>query len=366
MFLHRGLFLGLSISLLMPVSAQAQSMSDRLPRGDATPPAAPALSPAGAAPFLTAADTTWSNNYRLGPGDVIGLNVFGAEEYSGEVIVLQDGTINLPRVGRVAVQGLTFQGASDAIAAAYSTYIRNPLITLSPVTLRPVRIAVSGEVNRPGSYTIDATAENQALDFPSLTQAIAQAGGITARANLKEVEIRRPIGPNQKQTTKINLWDLVRAGNLDQDVVLQSGDEVFIPVATALTPQELTELGSASFAPDSIKVYVAGEVEKPGLVEVPLNTPLNQALLVAGGFNNRANRSTVSLVRLNPDGSVTQRDVAVDFNQGINEANNPILMEEDVIVVNRSGVAAFGENTSLFLSPFTQILNAIFGFGRLF
>ncbi|MBD0336246.1 MAG: SLBB domain-containing protein [Cyanobacteria bacterium Co-bin13] len=377
---YRWTTLSLSAALLLPTLVQpaaAQSMSGAV-QGQLTPTTEPLLQPPvqplvqpvmgvdATEPFSTASSYSANVDYRLGPGDVININVFGAEEYSGQVIVLQDGAINLPRIGRVSVEGLTFQGSATAIAAAYSTYIRRPVITVTPIRLRPIRVAISGQVNRPGTYTIESTNDNQILTFPSLTQAISQAGGITARANLKEVEIRRSVGPNQKQMATINLWDLVRSGDLAQDIVLQGGDEVFIPMAQTLSPAEATELASASFAPDSIQVYVAGEVDRPGLVEVPLNTPLNQALLVAGGFTNRANQRSVSLVRLNPDGSVAQRDVPVDFNQGINDEGNPILMNQDVVVVGRSGVAAFGETTNILLSPFTTILNAIFGFRRIF
>ncbi|HEY9763924.1 MAG TPA: SLBB domain-containing protein [Trichocoleus sp.] len=310
-------------------------------------------------------EVNWTANYRLGPGDVVKVDIFGAPEYSGEAPVLQDGTVNLLRVGRVAVQGLTFEQAATAIATSFGTYIRRPVITVSPVSLRPIRIAVSGEVNRPGAYSIETSSENQDFDFPSLTEAISQAGGITAQANLKEVEIRRSISPNQKQVTTINLWDLIKTGDLNQDVVLQGGDEVYIPTATALSPEESTELASASFAPTSIKVYVAGEVEQPGLIEVPLNTPLNQAVLIAGGFNRRADQRAVKLVRLNPNGSVTEREVPVDFSQGIGEESNPILMPQDIVVVRRSGAASVGDTTDLLLNPVTRILNTIFGITNL-
>ncbi len=315
-----------------------------------------------------AADSTqdWSENYRLGPGDVIKIEVFGAEEYSGEAVVLQDGAISLPRAGRVLVQGQTFQQASEAIANTYLTYIRNPMITVTPIKLRPIRVAISGEVSRPGSYTIEPTKDNQEQNFPTLTQIISQAGGITARANLKRVEIRRPTGSDQTQTSTINLWDLVRSSDLSQDIVLQSGDEVYIPTAANLSAQEMTELASANFAPDSIQVYVTGEVARPGVVQVPLNTPLNQAISAAGGFNQTADRQSVNLVRLNPNGTATKQNISVNASRGISEEDNPPLMDQDVVVVHRSGLATFGQVAGMMLSPLSQIINTIFGFQGLF
>jgi polysaccharide export outer membrane protein len=310
------------------------------------------------------------SSYRLGIGDVVDIAVFGAEEYSAEVIVLQDGTVNLPRVGQVFVLGLTFPEIESTVASRYSTYIHEPIVTITPASLRPVRVAVSGAVRRPGSYTVQQSGEirnNNVFDsrFPTLTEAIAQAGGITGQANIRDIELRRPVGYDRFEVSTFNLWELIQSGDLRQDVVLQSGDEVFIPTAVAMLPDEATQIADASFAPVAINVYVAGEVERPGLQELPLNTPLNQAILNAGNFNPRANQTKVQLVRLNSDGTVTQQDIDVDFAAGINDQNNPILTDQDVVVVGRSGLARFGDATNIVLSPITRILNTVLGLERL-
>ncbi|MEM0980720.1 MAG: polysaccharide biosynthesis/export family protein [Cyanobacteria bacterium P01_H01_bin.58] len=312
----------------------------------------------------------WSEDYRLGPGDVLEITVFEAEEYSAEVIVLQDGSINLPRVGKVFVEGYTLQQTNDIVVTYYSTYIRNPIVTIQPSRFRPVIVGIAGAIRRPGSYTVSSSnsvnsSNNRTPSFPTLTQAIAEAGGITSQADLRAVELRRRVGPNQEQTLQINLWDLIQSGDLSQDVILQSGDTVTIPTAVALTPAESTQLASASFAPESIRVYVAGEVDDPGGVDIPLNSPLNQALLVAGGFSTRARRGSVELVRVNPDGTASQQNLAIDFAADVGDSNNPILKDQDVIVVDRSGLARVGDNTGLLLNPISRVLNLILGFERL-
>jgi polysaccharide export outer membrane protein len=251
-------------------------------------------------------------------------------------------------------------------------YLKQPLVSVAPANLRPVRIAISGEVKRPGSYTVQRAVETENANtfdsqFPTLTEAIAQAGGITARANISEVILRRRVGYNQIQASRFNLWELIQSGDLSKDVLLLSGDEIVVPTATALTPAEATELGSANFAPATISVYVAGEVERPGQVQVPLNTSLNEVLLNAGGFDRiRANTNTVTLVRLDPNGTALQQAIAVDFSQDLGTPNNPILNDRDVIVVDRSGLTVFGDTTNTLLNPFTSIINSIFGFQRLF
>jgi polysaccharide export outer membrane protein len=147
-----------------------------------------------------------------------------------------------------------------------------------------------------------------------------------------------------EQTITLNLWELLSTGDLQQDITLRDGDTIVIPTARSIAPAEATQLATASFSPDKIRVNVVGEVTTPGLVEVPPNTPLNQALLAAGGFNNRrARRSSVELIRLNPDGTVFQRTVAINLAQGINEATNPILRNNDVVIVGRSGSASFSD-----------------------
>lgn len=322
---------------------------------------------------VEASDRTadWSSDYRLGPGDVIEVSVFQAEEYSGEFLVLQDGGILLPQVGKILIEGYTLQQTTELIASRYATYIKEPIVSLRPVQFRPVRIGIAGEVGRPGSYVISGTsnvaqANAQNDRFPTLTQAISEAGGIAAEADLNRVEITRTVGPGVEETLNVNLWNLIQSGDLDRDVLLQSGDQITIPTAVAITPEESQLLSEASFAPDDIRVYVAGEVDNPGVVELPLNSPLNQALLAAGSFNPRANRDTVELVRVNPDGTALQERLEVDLSATVSDPNNPTLRDQDVIVVERSGVARAGDTTDILLNPITRVLGAILGISRFF
>jgi polysaccharide biosynthesis/export protein len=88
-------------------------------------------------------------------------------------------------------------------------------------------------------------------------------------------------------------------------------------------------------------------VVRPGTVKIKPNTPLNTAVLAAGGFDQRrANKKVVKLIRLNPDGTVSERKIKLSFNAPVNEDNNPALRNNDVVVVDRSGFAAFGDAAS--------------------
>jgi polysaccharide export outer membrane protein len=190
-----------------------------------------------------------------------------------------------------------------------------------------------------------------------VTKAIQVAGGITSIADVRGITIRRPTRSGESKLISVNLWDLLRAGDRNEDILLQEGDIITIPTATALDPAEAAVLGSASFAPNTIVVNVVGEVTRPGAIPVPPNTPLNQAVQAAGGFNPRARKRSVDLIRLNPNGTVTKRDIDIDLAQGINEQNNPTLRNNDVIVVRRNTLASVGDSLTNLLNPVGNIIN---------
>ncbi len=447
--------------------------------------------------------------YTLGPGDRVKVDVFDVPEYTGEFSVLVDGTLNLPVIGTIPVRGKTLQQATEQISSLYARYVKRPLITLSLIASRPVTIAVAGEVNRPGTYSVTPGQGGgqgqggQIGQYPTVTQALGLAGGITQSAAIREVQIRRratastreqvytvnlwdllqagninqditlrdgdsifippvvavnpaetrqlvdasfsarevrPVnvvlvgevarpgpysvsgggegtggasgavtgsltgatgaggggnnaGPptvtkavqvaggitsladvrtvtirrltrsGEPRIINVNLWELLRAGDISQDVILQDGDTITIPTATAIDPAEASQLGSASFAPNTIVVNVVGEVTRPGAIPVPPNTPLNQAILAAGGFNTRAKKAAVELVRLNVNGTVERRNIELDLAQGINTQGNPTLRNNDVVVVKRSTLASIGDTLGTVLNPIGSFVNLLRLFG---
>lgn len=287
-----------------------------------------------------------ASDYILGPGDQVSVEFFNVPEYNGEKQVLVDGALNLPLVGKVNIEGLTIEAATNRISTAYAPYLRTPLLTIDLIAPRPISVGISGEVNRPGSYDIPLTDGNQqnSVEWPSVIEAVQLAGGITEQANIRAIEIRRNASSNSPQTITVDFWEILNSGSIGQDIILRDGDAIYIPTATQLTPEELTQLSAANFSPQTVRVSVVGEVTEPGIVEVPPNSPLNQALLAAGGFDPaRANTNEVKLIRLNPDGTVVQRIVPIALDQGINDETNPALRNNDVIVVGQSGSANFAD-----------------------
>ncbi|NJN59835.1 MAG: polysaccharide transporter [Leptolyngbyaceae cyanobacterium SL_5_9] len=360
-------FVSIALSSLIVLSHTSLAIA-QIPPNDGiapnpTPPAAMPPDPnvpAQAAPV----DPTPAQlqDYTLGSGDRIQLDVFEVPEYSGEYQVLSDGTLSLPRIGIVPVRGLTIDQASAEISNRYAAYVRRPFVTITLLEAGAINIAIAGQVQRPGTYVVS---EEEIAGIPTVTQVIKLAGGITQDANVREVLVRRPaprIG-GSAQELEVDLWELLRTGDISQDLVVRDGDTIVIPTATALSPAEATEIASASFSPDTITVNVVGEVAQPGAIAVPPNTPLNQAILAAGGFNTRASEGEVELVRLNPNGSVSREVIEIDLAQAADPEANPPLRSNDTVIVERSSVASFSDTAGFILSPvlgIVRILEAIF------
>jgi polysaccharide export outer membrane protein len=371
----------LSLVISHPAVAQTMAGATSEPAGLTLPAMAEPLIPPGETPFdrfdnALGDRSPLPESYVLGPGDRIRVDIFNVPEFSGpengvhEVLV--DGTLTLPMVGIVDVQGMTLAQTQQVLTAEYARLLtRPPQLTVTLLDSRPVRIAIAGEVNRPGTYTAEfdtpsgESRSDTSRQWPTLTKVIQEAGGITQQANIRSIEIRRPQRNAPDAVMTANLWDLISSGDIKQDIRLRDGDTVIIPTATNPSPAESVAISDANFSPSEIPVQVVGEVVQPGTIEVPANATLNQAILAAGGFKNaRARTSSVELVRLNPDGTVDRRQLQVDLSVAANNENNPILRPDDVVMVDRTPVASAADALGVVLNPLTALtaILRIFGF----
>ncbi|MEI6446041.1 MAG: polysaccharide biosynthesis/export family protein [Nostocales cyanobacterium ELA583] len=235
----------------------------------------------------------------------------------------------------------------------------------------PRTVVVIGQVYRPGSYLVTTGSgggaesvgggnANAGGGLPTVMRSLQLAGGITSMADVRKIKLRRPTRTGTEQTIDINLWELLQRGDINQDVVVQDGDTIVIPKATEINTAEATQLATTTLSPTTIEVGVVGEVKRPGAVKLQPNSSLNQALLAAGGFNDgRASRGSVDLVRLNANGTVTKRPIKVDLAQGINDETNPILRNNDVVVVDRNGLTKTGDRVNTVAGPLGTILGII-------
>ncbi|URR36432.1 polysaccharide export protein [Thermosynechococcus sp. HN-54] len=303
-------------------------------------------------------------DYLLGAGDVLFIEVVNLPSTvtnQRQFSVNLDGSLTLPLAGRVMVGGLTLPQAEQVILKAYSKVMRFPAVTVTLQTPRPMKILVAGEVTRPGSYIVPFTSVSTSapgiglsggLTWPRLSQVLAQSGGITQEADIRNIEVRRQLGNGQTAVTRINLWEMIQSGEANQDITLRSDDVIVVPKAKEINAAEAVRVASATFSPQVIRVQVVGEVARPGFVEVPANATLTQGIGAAGGFNvQRANMSRVTLVRLNRDGTVSRRRIPFSLAAQPNANNNPVLQQGDVIVVERSGLTQVGDTIGNALRP---------------
>jgi polysaccharide biosynthesis/export protein len=245
----------------------------------------------------------------------------------------------------------------------------------------PLKIAVIGEVFRPGPYTVQASNSvvgaagtqgtptgaggTNGKNLPTVSQAVQLAGGIKPEADVRKIQVRRVTRTGKEQLLAVDLWKLLVEGDIRQDIPLQQGDTVVISKsAVPLTNEEQQFLSNATLSPATIDVNVVGEVTKPGTVKIKPNTPLNTAVLAAGGLDNkRANKKVVRLIRLNPDGTVSDRKIKLAFDASVNEDTNPPLRNNDVVMVGRSSLAALTDSTGGLLGAITGPLSILGVFG---
>lgn len=349
-------------------------------RSTSDQPLAPVLDPGSSAPSNLLEPPTQPPSslgtpdaYTLGAGDIVRVDLFETPELvlDQRYTVLLDGTLNLPWIGTVSVQGQTLAQAGETISQKYARFIRKPVITVNLLAPRPLKVGVIGEVNRPGSYIISVisnevtqTSLNQRSSaeggnqWPTVSKALQTAGGITQLANIRKVTIRRTL-PRGTQTLDIDLWKFLQEGDLAQDVLLRDGDTIAIPKATTFDPLEATQVAISNFSPEQIRINVVGEVVTPGPVQLRPNSTLNQAVLAAGGFKPGRAVSRVDLIRLNPDGTVTQRRVKMDLAKNLDQQDNPPLHNNDVIVVRRNFLAKVGDALDVGFRPITQSVGVI-------
>ena len=295
--------------------------------------------------------------YRLGPGDSLAMSVFKMNGYEAKVEVLSDGTINLPRIGTIEVWGLTLEEARQRITAAYEVFLRRPIVYLDLVNSRPVKVTVTGEVERPGVFSLPT---QSTAGWPTLVDVVQKAGGVTASGDLSRIEVLRPSarpgGPMQRY--QFDYLTVLREGGHAPNPLIYDGDSVRLYQSESVDNADLITTAASNFAPDKIRVNVIGEVAKPGIQQVPSNAPLSQAIFASGGITRRGSISTVELVRMDGDGEPTVTVMSLDPSAVLSSPTNPPLRQGDVIVVNRTALARVTDGLTDAFSPLTPIVNA--------
>jgi len=354
---------------LLPMRASETQPAVGRP-GDATIAQANPQAPvAGGSPGIGATSpdslslpTVYSDLYVLGPGDQLLLNFLdpAAKEVGGPVEILPDGTSTLALLGSVQLTGLTLGQASRWLTSLYAKQLVRPQLILSLTKPRPVQVSVLGEVGRPGLYPLTS--------FSTPVSAIQTAGGITLNADIRKIVLRRPAGSGgvEKQTV-LDLAQLLQAGNQRQNPILFDGDTIIVTRSEKPLPSEVIQIGLSNLSPATINITVVGEVKEPGTLALPANTPLQEALLRAGGpVPWRAKKTDIELVRLNRNGTTTSEFYSYKPGQDISKGFNPPLRDRDMIIVRRSYYGKTVDLLNQVVLPLSSLGNVFLQYGYYF
>ena len=314
--------------------------------------------------------TATSYRYRLAPGDQLVMSVFKIEGYEAKVEVLSDGTINLPRLGTVLVWGLTLEEARQKITKGYRQILRRPIVYLDLARQRPIRVTVTGEVERPGIYTLQVNASKADIDqglgsgggWPTLVDVIARAGGITAVGDLSSLELMRPSYTNvgQSKRYKFDYLTVLKNGGHAPNPLIYDGDSVRVVRADSPTTTDIIAGSISNFSSALIQVAVIGEVKSPGSIQVPPNSPLAAAVLKAGGIEPiRGSIARVAVIRTERDGSTSVKKMTYSPDALLSNPNNPPLRQGDIVVVDRNVRTQITDGMNAALEPLNPIVNAM-------
>lgn len=313
-------------------------------------------------------DRLQKDHYLIGPGDILSLFLFDAPEFSGDYSVLNDGTLQLPLIGTIYLNNLSISQASSIIEEKYRDQLLRPELHLTVKVPRPILVSVIGEIERPGIYSL--TSSEQSIlaggpqisnnGLPTIVDALQKAGGITQNADLSKVIIVRKLPglENELKTAKINLIDLIFEGDHSQNLFLFDGDVIRLTKAKEITPNTM-KIARANLSPSTINVRVIGQVKAPGQINLSANTPLNQAVLSAGGpLAWRANQGNIILMRVNQNGTVTKKRYKLNLNANVSDEKNPPLKDKDIVYVKSSVLNKVTLGLRAVTEPIAPIINA--------
>ena len=224
------------------------------------------------------------SNYILGAGDELQIVIYGMQEYAGSATVSKEGKINIPIVGQVFVNGLTFEAAKTQIKKA-ATRIYSSLgsgqsqisVTLSKI--RTIRVTIIG-TRKPGNYSVSSLA--------TVFNALHVAGGPDENGSFRTIELIR----NNKVIRTIDIYKFLTKGDQSDNVNLLENDVIRVPVYEN-------------------RVKIEGNVKRPGIFEMLPNESFKDLLFYAGGFDEAAYRKNIKLVQ-NSDNGLKILDLTED------------------------------------------------------
>ena len=205
-------------------------------------------------------------NYRLGPGDAVFIDVYGASQKTIEDTVSPDGTVTIEGFGPVYISGMTVEQANSKLRSTLGARYSSSKIKLTVGQTRSIMVNVMGEVENPGTYTLPA--------FATVFHALYMAGGTNDIGTMRNIKIYR----NNRLVSTVDMYDYILNGKLTGNVRLADNDVISVGTYDCL-------------------VNVTGKVKRPMYYEMKKNESVGTLLKYAGGFTGDAYKKSVRVVR---------------------------------------------------------------------
>lgn len=205
-------------------------------------------------------------NYRLGPGDAVFIDIYGASQKTIESTVSPDGTVTIEGYGPVQVSGLTVEEANARLRSTLGARYSSSKIRLTVGQTRSIMVNVMGEVETPGTYTLPA--------FATVFHALYMAGGTNDIGTLRNIKVYR----NNRLVSTVDIYDYILNGKLTGNVRLADNDVISVGTYDCL-------------------VNITGKVKRPMFYEMKRNESVSTLLKYAGGFTGDAYKKSVRVVR---------------------------------------------------------------------
>lgn len=205
-------------------------------------------------------------DYRLGPGDAVFIDIYGASQKTIESTVSPDGTVTIEGYGPVDIGGLTVEQANARLRSTLGSRYSSSKIRLTVGQTRTIMVNVMGEVENPGTYTLPA--------FATVFHALYMAGGTNDIGTLRDIKVYR----NNRLVSTVDIYDYILNGKLTGNVRLADNDVISVGAYDCL-------------------VNITGKVKRPMFYEMKKNESVATLLKYAGGFTGDAYKKSVRLVR---------------------------------------------------------------------
>ena len=313
------------------------------------------------------------NLYFLGPGDELFINFLSNPDFSEDMKIISDGSISLPIIGTININGLSIDQATSKIQNQLAKELLRPEIQIILIKPRPINVAVIGEVKRPGFYSLEVL-EQSSVDrsrlkltgYPTLFSAIQKAGGVTSKTDLRNIVLIRKIDGKGRELkkTNLNLIETLNNGDTENNPILFDGDRIKLKKAELIDKNDL-KIVKSNLYPNEISVTVIGEVNDPGTFNIPAVSSLNQSIMYAKGpIDWAANKGNVQILSINEDGSASVTKHKVNLSENISK-NNPLIKDGDIIKVNSNLLSKSTKAINAIASPFDGIIKG-YGLFKLF